>query len=71
MPFTVCISTVNEKPNPFKDEMHHFSDSNTIVYKVPSTPNSRFLYLQLKAEQDCILRVSATATPSLIKKTAL
>ena len=71
IPFTVCISTVSEKPNPFKDEMHHFSDSNTIVYKVPNIPNSDFLYMQLKAEQDCILRVTASAHPHVVMKKQL
>ena len=63
IPFTVCMSAENEKPNPFKDEMHHFSDSNTntITYKVPKQTTLPFLYLHLKPSEDCILRVIASA----------
>ena len=34
IPFTICLSTESEKPNPFKDEIHHFKDSNKVVYQV-------------------------------------
>ena len=63
IPFTVCMSPFNEKPNPFTDEMHRFDDSNTITYKVPKHTPDKFLYLQLKAEQDCILKATASAVP--------
>jgi hypothetical protein len=30
IPFIVCLSTQNEKPDDFIDETHRFSDSNQI-----------------------------------------
>ena len=60
--FSVCMSTINDKPSPFTDEMLRFQDSNTITYKVPKYLTDQYLYLSLKAEQDCVLKATATAS---------
>lgn len=60
--FMLFMSTQNEKPCEFQDETHRFSDSNQISYKVPSYEASKFLYLAIKAEKDCILTTTATVT---------
>ena len=64
IPFTVCMSTENEQPCPFTGDHFKFSDSNTITHKITRFHSDHFLYLQLKCEQDCLLKVTATTTLS-------
>ena len=45
IPFQVCLSTVNEKPNPFTDELYNFDDSNMITYKVPKYTADQYMFL--------------------------
>jgi len=64
IPFSVCMSTINEKPGSCStDETFWFADSNTVTYKVPKSAPDPWLCLQLKADQDCVLKATASANP--------
>ena len=52
IPFTICMSTVNEQPSPFKDdEFLRFADSDTVTHKISRYhADLKFLYLKLEAQ---------------------
>ena len=62
IPFSLGMSTQNEKPCPFKDELFRFADSNTVLHKIARQNSDAYLYLLLKTEQDCVLRATAAVT---------
>ena len=61
IPFTVCMSSENSKPDPFNDDVFlRFADSDTITHKISRYHTERkFLYISIETKQDCLLKGTA------------
>ena len=60
--FIVCHSETNPEPSKYTDKM--LKNQNTMRYKIAKKskkkPNNEYLFLSITAEQDCLLKATAT-----------